>query len=849
MASMALQLHGVSKSYGAVAALSDVTLKVVAGEVHALVGENGAGKSTLMGIAAGTTEPDAGTVRIAGTPLESASPAAAQALGIAVVYQNPAVIDDLTVLENLLLAMPAGRRPASARRVEWANERLAEVGLPLDLRARASELQPAQRQLLEIAKALALDPAVLVLDEPTESLVAEEVDRLFELVRARAARGTAVVYISHRISEVRRIADRITTLRDGRIRGTVDVGSVTDDDVVEMIVGRALSAVFPSKHTVVSGAPNLSTNSLSGVGFQSVDLSVYSGQIVGLAGVEGNGQREFLRSLAGLVRGTEGTVQIAGSPVSISTPSQASAAGIRFIPADRAREGLLATLSVAENITADALSGVSRSGFVSPGLERAAVRREVTATAIRTGSTATAVSKLSGGNQQKVVFARAMLSEPKVLLCDEPTRGVDVGARREIYTLLRRLSEGGRPVVVLSADAAELAGLCDTVLIFSRGRVVRTLTGDEVTENNITGAALRATREPVAAAAAETASRTATATSTATAQTAKPRRAAGLRARLSRSDLAPGGVVLAAVIVLALITGANQPTYLQSLNLSLLLYAGTALILIALGQLLVVLTAGIDLSVGPLAGMLVVVMSYVADSSTSAVGLALGLLITFAVAAAVGLVNGLLIAVVKMPPIVATLSTYIALQGASLLLRSTPGGSVNTGMTTSLLKSFGPIPLVFLLVLVIAGAAEFWLRRTRSGFALRSVGSSPVAATRLGVRARGVVVAAYVGCSLFTCLGAVLLAAQIGVGDPTQGTSYTLASVSAVVLGGASIYGGRGSFLAAVCGGLLLAVIANASTFLGLDQAWQYWLPGGLMLLATAAAARARGITLSALAT
>lgn len=199
-----------------------------------------------------------------------------------------------------------------------------------------------------------------------------------------------------------------------------------------------------------------------------------------------------------------------------------------------------------------------------------------------------------------------MLAEPKVLLCDEPTR--DVGARREIYTLLRRLSEGGRPVVLLSADSAELAGLCDTVLIFSRGRVVRTLTST------------------------------------------KPRRAAGLRARLSRSDLAPGGVVLAAVIVLALITGANQPTYLQSLNLSLLLYAGTALILVALGQLLVVLTAGIDLSVGPLAGMLVVVMSYVADGSTSAGGLALGLLITFAVAAAVGLVNGLLIAVVKMPP-------------------------------------------------------------------------------------------------------------------------------------------------------------------------------------------------------
>jgi ribose transport system ATP-binding protein len=612
-----------------------------------------------------------------------------------------------------------------------------------------------------------------------------------------------------------------------------------------MMVGRALSTVFPPKAVGPSGDAALVVQGLSGQGFDSVDITVAPGRIVGLAGVEGNGQRELLRALAGLGPSTSGQVTIGGQPVTIHGPEDARAAGVRFIPADRAREGLLRTLTVAENISAGALSSVSRGGWVSGSRERAAVAREIAATGIRTGSPASGVATLSGGNQQKVVFARSMLSSPKVLLCDEPTRGVDVGARREIYGLLRQLTDDGHPVVVLSADAAELAGLCDSVLIFSRGRVVRTLVGDEVTEANITGTALRATRGQ------DPSSSSASAISDGRPES-QPRAhrplAERLRARLSRSDSAPGAIVLLAAVILAVVTGISQPSYLQSLNLSLLLYGAAALILIAMGQLLVVLTAGIDLSVGPLVGMLVVAMSFLTDDSKTGGGLALGLLITFLLAGAVGLVNGLLVAVVKMPPIIATLATFISLEGVSLLLRPRPGGSISAVLMTEVQRSFGPLPVVFIVVVPIAIAGERWLTRSRAGFALRSIGSSEVSAARLGVRVRAVQIAAYVGCSLLTCMAAVLMASQIGVGDPTQGVSYTLASISVVVLGGASIYGGRGSFLATLCGGLLLAVIANAGVFLGLDEAWQFWLPGGLMLLATAVSSRARGVTLSALA-
>ncbi|GAA4556985.1 ATP-binding cassette domain-containing protein [Pseudonocardia xishanensis] len=809
----ALELRGVCKTYGPVTALQEVDLTVLAGEVHALVGENGAGKSTLIGIAAGSVRPDSGEVSIGGRLLPHATPAAARSLGVAVVYQNPALVEDLTVAENLLLAAPAGRR---ARRIDARTRvraALDRVGLKLDPRVRVAELGPAPRQLLEIAKALDADPRVLILDEPTESLTADEVERLFALIRGLTPTGTAVVYISHRIAEVRRVADRITTLRDGRIRGTSDAEGIDDNAVVQMIVGRSLTAVFPDR-TAAPGPQALTVAELGGAGFTDVTVAVREGEILGLAGVEGNGQREFLRALAGLGPATTGTISLGGRPVQPDSPGAAAAAGIGFVPADRLREGVAGALSVRENLAAGVLSRFASGGIVRRARELTAVRREMAATSIKAASPESGILTLSGGNQQKVVLGRVLLTEPSLLLCDEPTRGVDVGARAEIYGLLRDRADTGRPVVVLSADAAELAGLCDRVAVFSRGRVEQVLEGNDLTEDRITGVAVRATGRHAAAPTSGAGSR---------------------RGLLGRMDAIAAPVLLVLAAVVAAATAVAVPAFLGPMNVELLLYAVAVLTFVALGQLVVLLTGGIDLAVGPLVGLLVVVMSFVLAQGSGLLG---GILIALAVAAGVGLVNGLLVAVWGLPPIVATLAVSIAATGTALLLRPQTGGSIDAGLAEAVQAAVGGVPVAFVAVVVLALTADVVLRRTRAGSALRAVGPGRTAATRIGVRSSVVLVGAYVGCAVCTLLGAFLLAAQIGVGDPTQGGSATLTSISAVIIAGAAVSGGRGSFTATLCGALLLAVITNATSFLGLGQYWQFWLPGAVILLAVAVSTR-----------
>ncbi|MDX6571210.1 MAG: ribose transport system permease protein rbsA, partial [Gaiellales bacterium] len=409
-------------------ALKGVGLEVVEGEVHALVGENGAGKSTLMAVAAGSTLPDQGIVEIGGRVMEQPSPATAQALGLAVVYQHLSILEDLTVAETMVFAMPRGRRPSRLRAGPWARRKLAVVGADLDPAARVSELSVADRQLVEIAKALALEPKVLVLDEPTESLTPPESAVLFDQVRRITAAGTAVVYISHRLPEVQRIADRITVLRDGETRGTVAAKGVSEAEILRLIIGRSVDQAFPAKALLAPDAePLLSVSGLSGPRFHDVSLDVRPGEIVGLAGVEGNGQREFLRGLAGLLR-TSGTVELAGRRVTLGDPSRAQRAGIIHLPGDRHAEGLLLPLSVRENTSLLALGGVARGGVVQRRREGDVVAAQIRELDVRTPSMETPISALSGGNQQKVLFARSLLARPVVLLADEPTRGVDANA-------------------------------------------------------------------------------------------------------------------------------------------------------------------------------------------------------------------------------------------------------------------------------------------------------------------------------------------------------------------------------------------------------------------------------------
>ncbi len=482
----ALSLRSVSKAFGAVQALRDVSVECRVGEIHALVGENGSGKSTLLGIASGFLALDAGVVEIGGRRLPRASPAAARRLGLGIAYQDYSHVLDLTVAENLYLAVPDGVRPPHRQLASWADATLAPFQLDVDVHATAASLSLAQRQLFEFAKALLTRPKVLLLDEPTTALGPQDVERFHELVLEQARAGVAIVYVSHRLPEVLAVADRLTVLRDGVGQGTHDAADVSEDDIVAMMIGRPLAVAFPERRQPRADADVLlEVSGLCGERFGPVDLLVRKGEVVGIAGAEGNGQVPFLRALAGIERAAGGAA-CDGTELDISSPIGPLRAGVVLLSGDRRGEALFPVLSVRANATVQVLRRLARLGVVGRSSERDAIGELVRRLRVRMSSAEQPIQSLSGGNQQKVSLMRPFLrGDVKVILADEPTQGVDVGARFDIYEALRAKADEGVALVVKSSDPLELAGLCDRVLVMSRGRIVEEIAADALSERRI----------------------------------------------------------------------------------------------------------------------------------------------------------------------------------------------------------------------------------------------------------------------------------------------------------------------------------------------------------------------------
>ncbi len=799
-----LKLTDIVKTFPGVRALGNVNLEVRAGEVHALVGENGAGKSTLMAVASGALKPNEGSVEIGGIALTVADPEAARDLGLGIVRQDPALLPDLTVAENMAVGTGYRRVGGLRNAPGWAQKQLDPWEMGIDARSRVSDLSVEQRFVVEIAKALALDPKVLILDEPTEHLSLEEVQRLFAKVRALVAAGTGVVYISHRIPEVKQIADRITVLRDGQVRGTFNADDVDEHQIIELVVGRALDTVFPPKGSAAGSIRNedrLTVTGLSGSHFHDVSFTVKAGEIIGLAGVQGNGQAELIRALAG-IEPASGELRIGNRQVKTGSNVAAARAGTVYVPADRHGEGVFLPLSVGENTVLKTLGKVATAGVVSESRITAVAKDQIAGLAIKTPSSRTAISSLSGGNQQKVVLARTLLSEPRVLLAEEPTQGVDAGARVDIYRILRDAADNGAAVVILSSDGVELEGLCDRVMIMSRGEIISELAGEEVSEAAIARAALTSTtvrkRETVSS------------------------RSGRFRNWL-RGDHSPAAVLALFVLGIAGIVGSVNGAYFTEFSLNNLLFIAAPLMLIGAAQQVVVLGSGFDLSVGPLMGFLVVLSSFfIIDGGNPFLGLAL----MVAGALFVGFVNGYLVTKYNLSPVVVTLAVALGLQGAFLSLRTTPGGIITAEVTQWVYTSIGFIPVATLFAAAVVLFLEWALRRTRWGVELRAVGSRKAAAERLGIHANRVQLVSYVLTALLVVPAAIIMMAQIGLGDGRPSLPYTLSSVTVVVLAGASIFGGRGSFIGILVAGLLVAQVLGIPAFLGLSGAWGYWLPG-----------------------
>lgn len=814
-----LSLDSVSKYFAGVTALDGVSFSVQAGEVHALVGENGAGKSTLMAIASGALAADKGQVKIAGNSM-SGDPELARELGLAIVRQEPSLMPDLTVAENLYLGVPERCRPPIGRAADWAQGLLKTWSndVALDARERVASLGPEQRFIIEIVKALASEPKVLVLDEPTEHLLAEDVKRLFERIRSVTQRGASVVYISHRIREVQQISDRLTVLRDGQGQGTYEASTMDEERIVELIVGVALDREFPPKAKDTQDKQIvLDIRDLKGEGFHDVNIQVRRGEMVGLAGISDNGQREFMRALAGIQK-SSGNVRLNGVAVSLDNSAKASQAGIRYLTGDRHREGIFAELSVRENFAVRSLGEDLFSGFLSARRENSRTTAAVKNFAVKTPTIETPIRSLSGGNQQKLVLASVLASKPKVLLVDEPTQGVDIGARMEIYKTLRDVANSGVTVIVVSSDAQEVAGLCDRVAIFSRGHIVKQLSGSEVVEANITSAVLTST----------------------TTRARDEKQGVGLFWKWAAGDWAPLIMLGVAILGLGIFASNTNEFYLSERNLSGMLALVATLAIVAFGQQLLMLVGGIDLSVGPLMGLVVVSQSFFLTSDASLGAQATGWLLILGIAVVVGLLNWALVDPLGLHPMVATLATYMGIQAVSLLLRPIPDGLIAEEIMDGIGSKWGFVPYMFVVVTVIGIAMERGLFKRKWGISLRGLGSRPEAARVAGVHLRWSMLAAYVGCSVLAAVAAVPLLAQVGTGDANSGTNYTLASIAAVVIGGASLFGGRGSFVGALLGAILITQVNVVTSFLGVTDAWQSYLLGGMILASVAIYSKSR---------
>jgi ribose transport system ATP-binding protein len=488
MAEHLVEMRDITKTFPGVVALKHVDFETEAGEVHAVVGENGAGKSTLMKILAGVHQPDSGEILIEGRPVRIPSPYVAQQLGIAIIHQELNLLPDMTVAENVFLGREPKRRLGivdSRQLEEQAKQVLHRLGVDIDPHIRLARLSVAQAQMVEIAKALSLNARLVIMDEPSATLGGRDLEYLFDVIRALKAQGVGVVYISHRIAEIFQIADRVTVFKDGSVVGTQPVSEIDRPELVRMMIGRTLSEAFPLR----GGTPGEEVLRVEGVScsgrLKDVCLSAHRGEIVGIAGLVGAGRTELAEAVFGARRVDGGTVYIKGQPVNVSSPRHALGQRLGFLTEDRNEGGLVLGLSVRENVSLPSLDRRQRLGFVDQRSERQAVRTIAEDLRIRTPSLAQDVEYLSGGNRQKVVLAKWLISGPELLIFDEPTRGIDVGAKSEIWNLMRELANSGKAILMISSELPEIVGMSDRIIVFYRGQVVGDLPGETATEEQV----------------------------------------------------------------------------------------------------------------------------------------------------------------------------------------------------------------------------------------------------------------------------------------------------------------------------------------------------------------------------
>ncbi|MDK2799458.1 MAG: ribose transport system ATP-binding protein [Clostridiales bacterium] len=484
-----LKMENISKSFPGVKALDHVNLELYTGKVLALLGENGAGKSTLMKILSGVYTKDSGDIYFEGNKIDIHSPKHAQSLGIAIIHQELNLLPYLSIAENIFIGREFTKNMTG--RIDWkklyreSKKYLEQLGVTIDPRTLVKNLSVGEQQMVEIAKALSLDAKIIIMDEPTDALTNKETEKLFKVIRTLKQNGKAIVYISHRLKEIFEICDDVTVMRDGKYIGSANVKNIDQEKLIEMMVGRKLEDKFPRK-ILKPGKEMIRVEHLSKKGvLKDVNLSVRSGEVVGLSGLMGAGRTELAKAIFGALKIDSGDIYLEGEKVKINNPKDAVSLGIAYVSEDRKMEGLILKLSVRHNMTLSALGQFSTAGQINANKESRQVEEYIKKLAIKTPSSLQRVKNLSGGNQQKVVLSKWMMINPKVLILDEPTRGVDVGAKVEIYELINKLKESGVAIIMISSEMPEVMGISDRIVVMHEGKITGEFTHDEVSQEKI----------------------------------------------------------------------------------------------------------------------------------------------------------------------------------------------------------------------------------------------------------------------------------------------------------------------------------------------------------------------------
>lgn len=807
MGPVVLELSDIQKNFGGVTALRCGALAVRAGEVLGLVGENGAGKSTMINIATGLFPPDGGTLRLSGEARTFRSPRAAAEAGVLVVHQEADLFPQLSIAENMLLGEGLVRGPGGL--VNWAGTyqaaaaRVAALGEQFDVRAEAGGLTVARRTMAEIAAAVATQPKVLFLDEPTASLTQKEIDNLFAQIRRLKAAGVGIVYVSHRLEEILTICDRVTIMRDGETISTHDTSALTLEDIVAKMVGRQLGALF-AKESAPLGDVRLALKHVAGGGglFKDISLDVRAGEIVGLYGFVGAGRSEFAQGLFGLNTISSGEVMLEGKPFRARSPRQAVAAGIAYLPEDRLVQAVFRTHALRANASVTVLRGLSRLGLVRARAERDLAAQVMTEMSVRAASIEQPIGTLSGGNQQKVIFGRWQAAAPRVLILDEPTRGVDVGAKAEIHKLICGLAARGTAILLISSELPEVMAMSDRVVTLSEGRT----TG--VFDPRVDS------REAIAAAAVPKA--------TATAEAAPAPSPLAQLLRLREIGL------LACIGLLSLFMATQSDKFFTTSNLlDVLVYAALPAIM-AQGAMLIICAGGIDISVGSIMGLTGAITALAANQGVPA---PLCLLLALALGAAFGLVNAGTALVARIHPIIVTLAGISIYRG---LMRVVMGGSEISQLPDSYRAladgTLLGIPKFCYYVLAITLLAHVALRYTLLGRRVLALGNSESAARLIGLSKTRLTLAVFGISGALTGLTAVLHAGYNGKVQANTGAGIELQAIAAAVIGGTNILGGRGSAIGALLGAFLVALLYNSLVLLEASAYWRDIFIGALIL-------------------